>query len=127
MLCESVVGDLSADQRVTHFLGAIADTIRRRHSKFWLHQAHAQLARRNANPILEGIVNNTHLVHHAQIALRIALVANHANRGFVNQLQICTKLPCNAISLRISARVLIDQNGLRILHHYSDRVASDTI
>ena len=52
----------------------------------------------------------------AQIALGIALVADHADGGFMNEVDIGAKLPGDADRLGIAAGVVVEKNRFGISH-----------
>lgn len=54
------------------------------------------------------------LLLHTQIALGIALVADHADGRFMNQIDVRAKLPSDANRLRISTRIIVKKNLFRI-------------
>jgi len=53
---------------------------------------------------------------YAKIALGIALIADHADGWFMDEIDIRTKFPGNTHSLRVSAGVVVEKNCFGISH-----------
>tara|TARA_B100000676_G_scaffold298376_1_gene341256 strand:+ start:674 stop:907 length:234 start_codon:yes stop_codon:yes gene_type:complete len=77
-----------------------------------LNEAHTQLSIVIADPRAQAFVYDFGLSLDAQIALRIALVANDTDGWFVNEVDLGTEFPCNTHCLGTPAGISVDQNGL---------------
>ncbi len=116
MLAERVVGDLAADQRVAHLAGAVADAVRRGDRVLGLHEAQLELVLALADAALQLLVDGLDLVEHAEIALAVALGADDADGGLVDQLGIGAELAGQPERLAVAARMAVDQDNSRVGH-----------
>src|SRR5262249_25630008 len=88
MLAQGVVGYLAPDQRVAHLAGAVADAVGYPDRVLRLHQSQAELSRLAADAAAELGMDRVDLRHDAEIALAVALGADDAHRGLVDQVRI---------------------------------------
>src|SRR5262249_38333667 len=100
MLAQRVVGDLAADQRIAHLARAVADAVRGGDRVFRLDQPQLELALARADPALELLVDRLDLGHDAEIALAVALGADHPDRGFMDEVGIRADRPGKPDGLR---------------------------
>ena len=110
MLAQRVVGYFAAYQRVAHLRRAIPHSVRGGNGEFRLHQTERQLACLPADPVLQGLVDRRHLLCHTEIALTVALGANHADRRLVDQFWIGAKRIGKADGLGRPARMAVDKD-----------------
>ena len=108
--------DFASNERVAHFFCAVPHPVRGCHGVFRLNEPHFQLAGLFSDAVTETVVNCFYLTLDAQIALRIALVTDDADRGFMDEFDIGPKLTGNTDSLRTATGVFVNQNRPRILH-----------
>ena len=69
MLAQRIIGYFTTNQRIAHFLGAVANTIRGRNGEFRLHQPHGQLAIFRTNTRQQGIMDRLYFRANPDIAL----------------------------------------------------------
>ena len=116
MLAHGVVRDLAADQRVAHLARAVAHAVGGGDGIFRLHQAEAHLSGAVADAAAQAVVDRLDLALDAQIALRIALVADHADGRFVDQADIGAQRARDADRLRVAAGVVVEKHGSGFCH-----------
>ena len=117
VLAHRVMGDLAANQRIAHLAGAVAHPVRGRDGIFRLHQAHAHLVGRVANILAQALMDRLDLPLYPEIALGIALVANHPDRGLMNEIDVGAKFSRDANRLRIAPGIIVKKNRSGISHH----------
>ena len=111
MLAQRVVRDLAADQRVAHLARAVADAVRGGDRVLGLDEAQLELAGALADAALEAGVDRVDLRHDAQIALAVALGADHADRRLVDQIRIGAERAREADGLGRAAGMAVDEDG----------------
>ena len=67
---------------------------------------------------LTRVVDGVDLLVDANIALRVAFVADHAHRRRVDQIDIGAKFPSDAKGLVVSTGVVVYQHGFRAGHGF---------
>ncbi len=100
MLAQRVVRNLASNQRVTHLARAVADSIRYPERVLGLDETRLELALARADAGLESCMDRVDLRQDSEIALAIALGADDAHRGFMDQIGIGADRPGEPDGLR---------------------------
>ena len=116
VLAQRIVGHLAPDQRVAHLARAVADAVGRRDRVLRLHEAQLELARPLADAALEARMDRFDLGQDAQIALAVALGADHADRRLVDEVRIGAELARKSDGLGRAARMAVDEHDIRVFH-----------
>ena len=112
MFAQGIIRDLAADQRIAHLLGAVADAVRGGDGEFRLYQPHRHLAVFLADARAERVMDCRHLGADTDVALRIALRADNADRRLMDEVDRGAEFARDAKCLAVAARVLVDKHGL---------------
>ena len=123
MLAQRVLGHFAADQRIAHLARAVADAVRGGDRVLGLDQAHLELVRSRADAGLELGVDRLDLGQDAEIALAVALGADHADRRLVNEGLVGPKRAGDTDRLGRAARVPVNGHKLRLHHNHPIRLA----
>ena len=116
VLAKRIIGDLAPDQRIPHFLGAVADAVRGGDGEFRLHKPHRHLVGLGADTRQKRLMDGFHLGLDADIALGIPLVTDNADRRLVDQVHRSAEFARDAECLAVPAWILVDEDCLRIFH-----------
>lgn len=112
MLAQRVVRHLPADQRIAHLARAVADAVGGGDRVFRLHEPQAQLALAHADAGAQHLVDRIDLRHDAEVALAVALGADHADRRLVDEVGIGAEYASHPDRLAGAAGVAVDENDL---------------
>jgi CoA:oxalate CoA-transferase len=107
---------VTPDQRITHLARAVADPIRRRDRELRLDEPQFELATVLADAALQARVDGLDLGRDAEVALAVALGADHADRRLVNEVGIGAEFPRQSDGLGRATGMAVDEHDLGFRH-----------
>jgi hypothetical protein len=116
VFAQGILRNLAPDQRIAHLRCAVAHAVRGSNRELRLYEAIFQLTRLGVDAGLESLVDRLDLGGQAQIALAVALGANHADRRLMDKGRIGSDFDGKADGLGRSAGVIVNQDGIWIGH-----------